>query len=69
MGANDRVFVLVQYDRGERAAYVDPISPISNAYTHQPWWQGQLSGAHTIGPSAENQFLIASQSHAQENRH
>ena len=59
IGANDRMFLLVQYDHGTRAAYIDPISPVFNAYTHQPWWQGQLSETHTIGPSAANQLLLA----------
>jgi len=59
IGASDRIFLLVQYDHGQRAAYVDPISPFFNAYTHQPWWQGQLSETHTIGPTAANQFLFA----------
>ena len=58
-GANDRVFLLVQYDHGNRAAYVDPINSAFNAYTQVPWWQGQLNETHTIGPSAANQFLIA----------
>jgi carboxypeptidase family protein len=57
--ASDRVFLLVQYDHGDRAAYVDPISPLFNAYTNQPWWQAQLSEMHTFGPTAANQFLLA----------
>ncbi len=57
--ANDRVFLLVQYDHGTRAAQVDPINAAFTAYTQQPWWQGQLSETHTIGPSAANQFLLA----------
>jgi hypothetical protein len=59
IGDKDRVFLLVQYDHGHRAAYLDPISPAFNAFTDQPWWQGQLSEIHTIGPSASNQFLLA----------
>ena len=59
LGANDRVFLLVQYDHGNRATYVDPINSVFNIYTHQPWWQGQLSETHTISPSAANQFLLA----------
>jgi len=58
-GVNDRVFVLLQYDRGNRAVHLDPINPAFNAYSHQPWWQSQLSETHTIGPSAANQFLLA----------
>jgi hypothetical protein len=57
--ASDRVFLLVQYDHGNRAVYVDPISPLFNAYTNQPWWQGQLSETHIFGPTAANQLLLA----------
>jgi hypothetical protein len=57
--ASDRVLLLVQYDHGNRAVYVDPISPLFNAYTNQPWWQAQLSETHTFGPTAANQFLLA----------
>ena len=59
MGANDRVFLLVQYDHGQRAVYLDPVSSVFNAYTNQPWWQGQLSETHTISATAANQFLLA----------
>jgi hypothetical protein len=59
MGANDRVFLLVQYDHGQRALYLDPISSVFNAYTNQPWWQGQLNETHTISATAANQFLLA----------
>ena len=52
IGVNDRVFLLVQYDHGTRAAHVDPINSVFNAYTQQPWWQGQLNETHTIGSSA-----------------
>jgi hypothetical protein len=57
--ASDRVFLLAQYDAGQRAVYVDPISPLFNAYLNQPWWQGQLGETHTISPTAANQFLLA----------
>jgi hypothetical protein len=59
IGVNDRAFLLVQYDHGERATYVDPINVAFNAFTHQPWWQGQLNETHNIGPTAANQFLLA----------
>jgi hypothetical protein len=57
--ASDRVFLLVQYDHGDRAVYVDPISSLFNAYTNQAWWQGQVSETHTFGPTVANQFLLA----------
>jgi len=59
IGAKDRAFVLVQYDHGQRAIYLDPISSSFNVYTSQPWWQGQLSATHAIDSTAANQFLIA----------
>jgi hypothetical protein len=58
-GPNGRVFLLLQYDHGKRTANLDPINPAFSAYRHQPWWQGQLSETHAIGPSAANQFLLA----------
>jgi hypothetical protein len=59
MGNSDRVFLLAQFDQGHVASYVDGISSIFDAYSRAPWWQGQLSEAHTFGPSAANQFLLA----------
>jgi len=59
MRASDRVFLLVQYDHGNRAVYVDPVSPLFNAYSNQPWWQAQFSETHTLGPTAANQLLLA----------
>jgi hypothetical protein len=58
VGAADRVFLLLQYDHGQRAAYLDPISTAFNAYTNVPWWEGQLSETHALGTAAANQFLL-----------
>ena len=57
--AKDRAFLLVQYDHGQRAAWIDPINSAFNSYIHVPWWQGQLNETHTISPTAANQFLLA----------
>jgi hypothetical protein len=59
LGTSDRVFLLMQFDHGQVANYVDAISPLFNSYSHQPTWQGQLSETHTMGPTAANQFLFA----------
>ena len=59
IGANDRAFLLLQYDHGHQASYTDPISPLFNAVSNQPWWQGQLNETHTFGPDTANQFLLA----------
>ena len=57
--SKDRVFLLVQYDNGINR-FVDPISPLFNIETDQPWWQGQLVQTHTFGVSAANQFVLGS---------
>ena len=59
ISTRDGVFLLVQYDKGRRAVYVDAVSPLFDAYASQPWWQGQLIETHTFGPTAANQFLFA----------
>jgi Carboxypeptidase regulatory-like domain len=55
----DRAFLLVQYDHGRQASYIDPISPLFNIISNQPWWQGQLSETHSFGPSMVNQLLLS----------
>jgi hypothetical protein len=55
----DRIFLLVGYDHGHQASYTDPISPLFNVNSNQPFWQGQLVETHTFGPSIVNQFLLA----------
>jgi hypothetical protein len=57
--SNDRAFLLVQYDHGHQATYIDPVSFLFDIASDQPWWQGQLSETHSFGASAANQFLAA----------
>jgi hypothetical protein len=57
--SSDRAFLLVQYDHGHQATYIDPISSLFDIGSDQPWWQGQLSEMHNFGASAANQFLAA----------
>jgi hypothetical protein len=59
IGANDRAFLLIQYDHGNFTNYVDAVSAIFNSYSHQPTWQGQLNETHMFSPTAANQFLLA----------
>ena len=56
--SNDRAFLRVQYDSGHSADVVDPISPVFDAFGHNPWWQGQLMETHSFGSSAASQFLL-----------
>jgi hypothetical protein len=57
--SQDRIFLLVDYNHGHQASFTDPISPVFNINSNQPWWQAQLVETHTFGPSAVNQFLLA----------
>jgi Carboxypeptidase regulatory-like domain len=59
IGPNDRAFLLVQYDHGFQASYTDAISPLFDADSNQPSWQGQLIETHAFGPTATNQILVA----------
>jgi len=56
---SDRAFFLLQYDHGDQVIYTDPVSPVFNVDSEQPWWQSQFNETHTFGPSAVNQFLLA----------
>jgi hypothetical protein len=59
IGANDRAFVRFQTDHGFQASYTDPISPVFDAVSTQPQYQGQFVETHTFGTSAVNQFILA----------
>ena len=59
VAANDRAFLLVQYNFGNKENYIDPINPIFDSFARQSAWQGQLSETHTLGPTAANQLLLA----------
>ena len=54
----DRVFLFVQYGRGQTPLHVDPMGSVFNAYCNQATWQGHLSETRTINPTASNQFLL-----------
>jgi hypothetical protein len=58
-GTKDRIFIRVQSDRGDQATYTDPVSPIFNAHSFQPEYQGQLVETHTLGATAVNQFILS----------
>ena len=58
-GAKDRIFMRVQSDRGDQATYTDPVSPLFNAHSFQPEYQGQLVETHTLGATAVNQFILS----------
>src|SRR6266852_1477687 len=57
--ANDRAFLLVQYNFGNKALTLDPVNALFDSFAKQSAWQGQISETHTFGPTAANQFLLA----------
>jgi hypothetical protein len=59
IGNNDQMFFRMQYDTGLQATYVDALSPLFNATSTQPEYQGQILETHTFGPTASNQLLFA----------
>jgi len=59
IGNNDRLFGHFRTDHGTQATYTDPISPVFNAVSHQPQYEGQLQETHTFGASAVNQVIIS----------
>ncbi len=59
LGANDHAFLRLQTDQGVQATYTDPISPVFNAVSTQPEYQGQLNETHTFGATSVNQFIAS----------
>jgi Carboxypeptidase regulatory-like domain len=59
IGKNDRLFGHFRTDHGTQATYTDPISPVFNAVSTQPQYEGQLQETHTFGATAVNQAIIS----------
>jgi len=59
IGPNDRAYLRMQYDQGVQPTFTDGISPLFNASSNQPEYQGQLNETHIFGPTTSNQFLVA----------
>lgn len=53
----DRAYFRYRMDRGNQATYTDPISPIFNATSAQPSYDGQLQWTHVFKGGATNQFI------------
>jgi hypothetical protein len=56
---NDRAFVHFRTDHGLQATYTDPLTPILNAQSDQPQYEGQFQENHTFGSNSVNQFILA----------
>jgi Carboxypeptidase regulatory-like domain len=59
IGENDRAYIHFRTDHGLQATYTDPISPLFNAQSVQPQYEGQFNENHTFGSSAVNQFILS----------
>ncbi len=46
-------------DIGVQATGTDPISPVFNATSNQPEYEGQITENHTFGSTAVNQFILS----------
>jgi Carboxypeptidase regulatory-like domain len=64
IGNNDRMFTRIQKEHGLQASITDPISPIFNAQSDQPEYQGQFQWTHAFTNSAVNQFIASGQWYA-----
>jgi hypothetical protein len=58
-GNNDRAFVHFRTDHGLQATFTDPISPLFNAQSKQPQYEGQLEETHNFGTSSVNQLILS----------
>ena len=59
IGDKDRLFAHFRTDHGVQASYTDPISPVFNAVSTQPQYEGQLNETHTFGSNSVNQFIVS----------
>jgi len=59
LGANDKMFIHGEWDKGLQATYTDPINSLFNADSPQPQYSGQLSETHNFNANLTNQFVFA----------
>ena len=57
--ASDRVFFRYKTDHGLQPTYTDPISPVFNAESVQPSYEGQANWSHSFGNAVVNQFIAS----------
>jgi Carboxypeptidase regulatory-like domain len=55
----DHVNFRYRMDRGVQATYTDPISPVFNAFSTQPQYEGQSVWNHIFSPNMTNQFIAS----------
>ena len=59
IGNRDRAFVHFRSDHGLQATITDPLTPVLNAQSVQPQYEGQFQENHDFGANAVNQFILA----------
>jgi hypothetical protein len=55
----DHIFGHFKIDKGLQATYTDLLTPLFNADSPQPQYEGQLNETHTFSPNVVNQFIFA----------
>jgi hypothetical protein len=58
-GNHDRAFIHFRTDHGLQASFTDPLTPVLNAESTQPAYEGQFQETHTFGSEAINQLILA----------
>ena len=56
---NDHVSLRYRMDRGTQATYTDPVSPIFNATSVQPEYDGQINWNHLFSSTKTNQLILS----------
>ena len=59
IGNRDRAFVHFRTDHGLQASFTDPLSPVLNAQSLQPQYEGQFQETHQVGVNSINQLIVA----------
>ena len=55
----DNAFGHFKWDKGTQATYTDPLSPVFNAVSIQPSFEGTMGETHVFTPNITNQFLFS----------
>lgn len=56
---NNHASIRYRMDRGTQATYTDQLSPIFNATSVQPEYEGQINWNHVFSPSKTNQLIVS----------
>ena len=59
IGTKDRAFLHFRTDHGLQATITDPLTPVLNAQSVQPQYEGQFQESHQVGANGMNQFILA----------